>query len=190
MRFRCRRYESQFRSENVFESSWCTFLQAFLRSSLADGSVARMGSLSVASSRRGGAQTSPRRQNSRGNLRRSFSKPPSLSTVWEWDGREVIDAVPSTDDVMDDLSAEDPMCGKLWVRSGHPLLRLFARRSWSERFAVLRPATDASPPCLQLFLSSAMEELHEELFLLSPLHLQCLPAEAAFGRAAGDVEGA
>lgn len=120
---------------------------------------------------------SPRRSKSR----RGFSKPPSLSTVWEWQGEEMVAAVPSTDDVMHELSPDEPMRGPLALRTGPSFLRLFGRRSWSPRYALLQPATAASNARLLLFSSEAMEELHEELLLLPPLHLQCLPADSAVG---------
>ena len=119
------------------------------------------------------------RTSSRGSLRRSLSKPPSLSTVWEWDGRDLVDSVPSTDDVMTELTptADDPMRGLLAVRSGFPWLGFLGRRAWASRYAVLQPATSSAPPRLLLYQSGAMDELHEELLLLAPLELECLPAD-------------
>ena len=120
------------------------------------------------------------RPSSKNGLRRA-SRPPSLNTVWEWDGHSHVDAVPATDDAMQEGSGNDePMRGLLALRSGPSWLRLFAR-GWESRYAVLQPATGSSPARLMLFLTDSMETLHEELLLLSPLQLQCLPYEGVGG---------
>ena len=126
---------------------------------------------------------SPRRSRSAGSLRRSLSKPPSLSTVWEWDGHDIVDAVPSTDDVMSPLqpAQSEPMRGPLALRSAPSWFRYFGRRVWTSRYAVLQPATASSPPRLLLFLSESMDELHEELLLLSPVQLDCLANDGTTG---------
>jgi len=122
---------------------------------------------------------SPRRGGSQGR-RRSLRKLPSLSTVWEWDGHGHVDAVPSTDDVMTEClepMPNEPMQGPLSLRSGPSWLCALGRCQWDPRFAVLQPATHAAPPKLLLFISELMEELHEELLLLWPLQLDCLPPD-------------
>jgi len=66
------------------------------------------------------------------------------------------------------------------------LPRIFSRRPFHARFAVLLPASAGGiaggPPRLQLFLSDLMEQLSEELVLLSPLQLHCLPADGTLVR--------
>lgn len=119
---------------------------------------------------------------SRRTLRRASSKP-SLHTVWELGG-DVVDAVPPTELALDDADSTGGatnMSGWLWVRptSFLPLRLLFGRRALQSRYAVLQPtgATSDGPPRLQLFAKSDMCELSEELLLLSPVQLQCLPNE-------------
>jgi len=75
----------------------------------------------------------------------------------------------------------EPMRGPLALRSAPSWFRYFGRRVWTSRYAVLQPATASSPPRLLLFLSESMDELHEELLLLSPVQLDCLANDGTTG---------
>lgn len=96
----------------------------------------------------------PRRSNSRRSLR-SKGRTPSMQTIWEWAGND-IDVVPSTEDALiEGSSSTPPPRGQLWLRqTGLFPLRLFSRRHFLQRFAVLLPPHSLSggPPRLQLFL--------------------------------------
>ncbi len=98
-----------------------------------------------------------RRTSSRRSLRRA-SRTPSLTTVWEFSGSDIVDAVPATEDVLQEASSDTPVRGRLWLRqTGLLPVRLFpfGRRPFLPRFAVLSSSTAGSstgPPRLQLFL--------------------------------------
>jgi len=105
-----------------------------------------------------------------------------MQTIWEWAGADsdLVDAVPPTEDALLDSGSTPPSRGRLWLRPAGILpLRLFGRRAFLPRFAVLLPANGVAsgPPRLQLFLTELMEQLTEELVLFSPLQLHCLPPE-------------
>ena len=97
----------------------------------------------------------PRRTHSRRSLRNN-GRTPSMQTIWEWAGNEAaVDAVPATEDVLIEGSSPPPPRGQLWLRqTGFLPLRLFSRRPFLPRFAVLLPPHSLSggPPRLQLFL--------------------------------------
>ena len=99
----------------------------------------------------------PKRSPSKRSLRRS-GRTPSMSTIWEWAGGDTaIDAVPSTEVALQGGGSAVPARGSLWLRpSGIFPLRLFSRRHFLPRFAVLLPANGVvgktGPPRLQLFL--------------------------------------
>ena len=73
--------------------------------------------------------------------------------------------------------------GPLLLREKWSLVRLVTKRAWLARYAVLQPATGRTPPRLQLFAGDSREEasekLTEELHLVPPLRLHCVPSEAA-----------
>ena len=96
----------------------------------------------------------PKRSNSRRSLRRA-GRTPSMQTIWEWAGADAVDAVPATEDVLSGGGSAQPARGQLWLRASG--FRLFSRRPFLPRFAVLLPANGVSggPPRLQLFLVRA-----------------------------------
>ena len=95
------------------------------------------------------------RSSSRRSLRRA-SRSPSLDTVWEWDGRtgEIVESVPTTEDVLAQPGAEARPRGRLWLRqtSWFPVRFLLGRRPFQQRYAVLTGGSGPIPPRLQLFL--------------------------------------
>ena len=105
----------------------------------------------------------PRRSNSRRSLRRA-GRTPSMQTIWEWAGSDAaVDAVPATVEALqhDCGGGAPPPRGQLWLRpSGIFPVRLFSRRAFLPRFAVLLPANGVSggPPRLQLFLVRGARE--------------------------------
>ena len=132
-----------------------------------------------------------KRTGSRSSLVRRVSRPPSLNTVYEYRADGAVDAVPAQEEAMLEQAeeGEQPMRGRLALRAGPSWLpaRLLGRRAWASRYAVLQPAVagacggGGAPPRLLLFLSDDMEALHEELLLIAPLQLQCLPFDGHAG---------
>ena len=96
-----------------------------------------------------------RRSSSKRSLRRPV-RTPSLSTVWEFAGNDFVDAVPSTEDMMsDEVGGCTCARGRLYLRqTGIFPVRLFGRRSFNPRYAVLSPSSTGGPPRLQLYLVS------------------------------------
>ena len=101
----------------------------------------------------------PKRSPSRRRLQR-LSRTPSMQTIWEWAGSDqAVDAVPATGEVMANGDRTPSPRGQLWLRhTGLLPLRLFSRRPFQQRFAVLLPpngVSGSSTPRLQLFLVRA-----------------------------------
>lgn len=119
-----------------------------------------------------------KRSSSRRDLRKA-SRPPSLNTVWEWQG-ETVEAVPATTEALlmdggEPMSLDEPMNGPLELRSSAGL-RWLSRRTWNARYGVLQPATSSMPtPRLLMFDSGERGHLHEEILLVAPLQLVALP---------------
>ena len=114
---------------------------------------------------------------------RRASRPPSLNTVWEYHA-DAVDELPLQEDALQDGEPSDfeAMRGALALRAGPSWLppRLLGRRAWVSRYGVLRAAgAGSSAPRLLLFRSSDMEQLQEEVLLLAPLSIQCLPPDGA-----------
>ena len=88
----------------------------------------------------------------RGGMR---SRPPSLNTVWEWQPSDIIERVPTQDEVLSaDQAADGPLRGRLLLRSSwswSPLRLPWQSESWSECYAILMPAQFKRAPSLLLF---------------------------------------
>lgn len=132
-----------------------------------------------------GAQQPKRRHGHHSrSLRLSRSRPPSLDTVYE--ARDTtIDPCPLQSEALGGgASSSELMGGPLLMRPPTwPPLRLLFRRHWLVRHAVLQaPGVGGGCPHLLLFEDASMDVLLEDVSLLAPLQLECLPAEGGHMR--------